>query len=656
MEKKLNEMVELKYLRLLAREYKTIAEVSTEIINLKAILCLPKGTEHFISDIHGEYEAFLHMLKNASGVVREKINILFENSVTLGERNMLATLIYYPEKKLEKLQASGIINEEWYKITLVRLVEVCRLSSSKYTRSKVRKALPKGFEYVIDELLHVTDTMDKQRYNNEIIRAIIETDQADGFIIAISKLIQRLVIDRLHVVGDIFDRGPGAHIILDALSTYHDVDVQWGNHDILWMGAAAGNDALIATTIINSLRYGNVDTIEDGYGISLSPLVTFALEIYADDPCARFYPRTVENELNQRDAEIIAKMHKAMAIILFKLEGALIARNPEFHMEARLLLDKIDFEHATIMVSGVTYPLTDQLFPTVLPSNPYALSEGEQELIDKLRMAYYHSEKLQQHIRFLYASGSIYLRCNGNLLFHGCVPTTADGEFVQLCNQGKKYSGKALFDRADRLVRQGYFSKWDTPERIVGLDFIWYLWCGPNSPLFGKDRMTTFERYFIADTETHTERKNAYFQFAESEAFAQKLLEEFDMNAPDAVIINGHVPVKIRKGESPLKANGRIIVIDGGMSKAYQKETGVAGYTLISSSNGLVLSCHDPFVTVDEAIESEVDIHSTQTMVSRPAVRKLVADTDVGYSLSERIKDLTDLLHAYQNGLLKEAH
>jgi len=645
---------DMKYLRLLAREYPSIAQVSTEIINLKAILCLPKGTEHFISDIHGEYEAFLHMLKNASGVVRQKVDILFENSVTEAERNMLATLIYYPEQKLEQLHKNGVINDEWYKITLRRLVEVCRLSASKYTRSKVRKALPAGFEYIIDELLHAIETEDKIRYNNEIIHSIIETRQADALIVALSNLIQRLVIDRLHIVGDVFDRGPGAHIILNRLLNYHNVDVQWGNHDILWMGAAAGSRALIATTIINSLKYGNIDSIEDGYGISLSPLVTFAINTYADDPCTKFLPREVGGA-GHDNAELIAKMHKAMAVILFKLEGQIIENNPEFHMDHRRMLHRIDFENGTVALDDGVFPMADTHLPTVLPSDPYTLSEAESELMDKLRTAFHHSERLQDHIRFLFSHGSMYLVCNGNLLFHGCVPLNADGTFASVTIDGKDYAGKALFDRADARVRQGFFAPWGSEERKKGLDFFWYMWCGTNSPLFGKDKMTTFERYFVEDKATHEEHKNPYFKLAEHEDCAIRILKEFGLSDdPDSHIINGHVPVKIKKGESPIKANGRIFVIDGGMSKAYQSTTGIAGYTLIFNSERMILSCHDPFVTVAEAVRSEVDIHSTQQIVYTPKRRLRVADTDVGKSLIERVEDLKRLLDAYRSGAIKE--
>ena len=642
---------------LLAREYPDIAAVSTEIVNLSAILCLPKGTEHFISDIHGEYESFLHILKNASGVVGAKIDQLFENTVPLSERNQLATLIYYPEEKLDlihKKYASQEELQEWYKITLLRLVEVCRLCASKYTRSKVRKALPQGFEYIIDELLHAADNEEKLRYNHEIIRSIIEIERADAFIVAISKLISRLVIDRLHIVGDIFDRGPGACIILDALEQYHTVDVQWGNHDIVWMGAAAGSDALIATTIINSLKYGHVDALEDGYGITLRPLLTYALEVYGDDPCEAFLPRASEAVLSTHDAAVIAKMHKAMAIILFKLEGQIIKRNPEYGMGKRNLLETVDKEAGTVTVEGKVWPLADKNFPTLDPKHPYDLTPGEHDVVEKLRTAFDHAAHLQRHVRFLFSHGSMYLTCNDNLLFHGCVPMEKDGSFTEVLVDGERVSGKKYFDRADRMVRHAYFKKWGDAVRKRGLDFMWYLWCGPDSPLFGKDKMTTFERYFIKDKATHTELKNPYFTYAEDETFAIRLLREFGLESAGARVVNGHVPVKIRKGESPLKANGRIVVIDGGMSKAYQKETGIAGYTLIDHSRGVRLSCHDPFVTVQEAIVKEVDIHSTQEEFVTHRTRKLVADTDVGKEIAARIVDLKRLLTAYQRGVIKE--
>ena len=646
---------ELKYLKLLAREYPTIEQVSTEIINLEAILCLPKATEHFISDIHGEYAAFQHMLKNASGVVREKVEILYGEKLSVEEIDTLSTLIYYPKEKLEIFREEGILTDEWYLKTLHQLVEVCRLSASKYTRSKVRRSLPPQFEYIIVELLNATDDRMKTQYYNEIFRAIIETEQADAFIIELSNLIQRLVIDHLHIVGDVFDRGPGAPRILDTLSSYHHVDLQWGNHDILWMGAAAGSRALIATAVINSLKYGNIDTLEVGYGISLRPLMSFAIETYADDPCERFRPKLLDKEMDTHNADIVAKMHKAMAVILFKIEDQIIRDHPEYGMEDRRLLKTVDLKTGTVEVRGTRYPMLDTNFPTLCGPDICALTEEEEKLINQLRKSFYRSEKLQRHTKFLFSNGNIYLKCNGNLLYHGCVPTAEDGSFKQVEIAGKICSGKAYFDRVEKVAREAYFTKWGSAERKRGIDYMWYFWCGPDSPLFGKDRMTTFERYFIADPGTHVETKNAYFTFAEDETFARKVLDEFGLgDVPEARIINGHVPVKIKKGESPVKANGRIIVIDGGMSKAYQSTTGIAGYTLIYSSNELALSSHEPFVPVKEAIRSEVDIHSTRQVVYKPARRLRVADTDIGAKLRERVVDLKQLLRAYREGLIKQ--
>ncbi len=650
-------MEELKYLRLLAERFPTVAAVSTEIINLSAILCLPKGTEHMISDIHGEYGAFLHMLKNASGVVREKIDNLFRDSVPAAERDQLATLIYYPREKLELVHESEPDMDAWYERTLPRLVEVCRYSAAKYTRSKVRKALPKGFEYIIDELLHAADTDSKQRYQKTIMETIVGIGRADAFIVAVCELISRLTIDRLHIVGDIYDRGPGAHIVMDALEHYHDVDFQWGNHDMLWMGAAAGCDALIATAIINSLKYGNIDTLEEGYGISLSPLVAFALSAYRDDPCLRFMPKILDadNAGGPQDPDVAAKVHKAMAVILFKLEGDIIRRNPQFGMDGRLLMDKVDFEQGTVAIGGQVWALADTSFPTVLPSDPFALSVTEQDIVSKLRRAFLHSGKLQEHVRFLLSRGGMYLCCNQLLLFHGCVPVDEQGAFIPVSMPGGMFAGRAYLDEADALVRKAFAPEHArTAERQQALDFMYYLWCGPNSPLFGKDQMTTFERYFIADKGAHTEHKSTYFKFAEEGWFADRLFSEFGLDPARAHVVNGHVPVKIKKGESPVKAGGKLLVIDGGMSKAYQSETGIAGYTLIYSSNELALSCHDPFVTVEEAVRNEVDIHSTQTVVESFDRRMLVADTDRGAELKEQIRDLKRLLDAYRDGRIKE--
>ena len=648
---------DLKYLSLLAREYPNIAAVSSEIINLSAILNLPKGTEHFLSDLHGEHEAFLHMLRNASGVVREKIDLLFENSVPLAARNTLATLIYYPEQKLELIKRQTEDLNEWYKITLLRLVEVGKLVASKYTRSKVRKALPAGFEYIIDELLNVNDyNNNKYRYYSEIIQSIIDTDRADEFIIAMSRLIQHLSIDRLHILGDIYDRGPGAHLIMDALMNYHWVDIQWGNHDMLWMGAAAGCDALIATTIVNCIKYNNLDILEDGYGISLRPLATYALETYPNDPCTCFQPKMGSQSYDQHDADILAKMHKAMAILLFKLEGQVIRRHPEYGMDHRLLLDKVDFEAGTIELENKSFPLKDTYLPSIYSGDPYALSNAETDLMEKLHLAFLHSAKLQEHVRFLFARGSMYKICNSFLLYHGCIPMEEDGSFSKINIHGKAYSGKALLDGAEAMARQGYFSKQGSPEKAEGLDAMWYLWCGKKSPLFGKNRMATFERYLIGDPSTWEEQKDPYYRMLHQESTAVSILKEFGLPPENSHIVNGHVPVKLCKGESPIKAGGKLFVIDGGLSRAYQSVTGIAGYTLIDKSIGLFLACHEPFESVATAIENEVDIHSSHEIIERAKKRKLVADTDDGIEIKERINDLRALLQAFRSGSIKEHH
>ncbi|ASW43972.1 MAG: fructose-1,6-bisphosphatase [Clostridiales bacterium] len=649
---------ELRYLKLLSKQYPTIADACIEIINLQAILNLPKGTEHFLSDIHGEYEPFIHVLKNASGVIKRKIQDIFGNSLMEEEIKSLATLIYYPEQKLELIIKKEKNIEDWYKVTLYRLIEVCRRVSSKYTRSKVRKALPKDFAYIIEELLHEeSNNSNKERYYNEIIKTIINIGRSKEFITAICKVIQDLVIDRLHIVGDIFDRGPGADIIMDTLINYHSVDIQWGNHDIVWMGAAAGSEACIATVIRSSARYGNLATIEDGYGISLLPLATFAIDFYGNDECLEFKP-IIENDKNYSDKEIniISKMHKAIAIIQFKLEGAVIKRRPYFSMEDRLLLDKINYEKGTINLNGKEYKLKDTNFPTIDPKDPYKLIPEEIELIEKLKSSFLNSEKLQRHVSFLFAKGSLYLKYNSNLLYHGCIPLNDDGTFkkVRIGASGKEYSGKALLDRLEIIVREGYFHK-DNPEaKLYGMDMIWYLWNGSCSPLFGKDKMTTFERYFIEDKETHIEKKNHYFDLEDDEKACNMIFEEFGLDPKTSHIINGHVPVKIKKGESPIKANGKLLVIDGGFSKAYQSQTGIAGYTLIYNSYGLSLVSHEPFESTQKAIEEEKDILSTRVILETEVERMRVADTDIGKELKLQIEDLEKLLNAYRTGLIKE--
>lgn len=647
---------DLRYLNLLANQYSTIDSASTEIINLQAILNLPKGTEHFLTDIHGEYEPFIHVLKNASGVIKRKIEDIFGISLRNSEKKALATLIYYPEQKIELILKKEENINDWYKITLYRLVEILRNVTSKYTRSKVRKALPKDFAYIIEELLHEQPGReDKEEYYDEIIQTIINIDRAKEFIIAISKLIQRLVIDGLHILGDIYDRGPGAHIILDTLMDYHSVDIQWGNHDILWMGAAAGSDVCAANVLRIQARYANLDTIEDGYGINMLPLATFALDFYKNDPCTSFKPKfDTEKEYTLKEIQLISKMHKAIAIIQFKLEGEIIKRRPEFEMDHRLLLNKIDYEKGTIDLYGKTYKLNDANFPTIDPKNPYKLIKEEKDLMERLKSSFMNSEKLQKHISFLFAKGSLYLIYNSNLLFHGCVPLNDNGSLkkIQICN--KELCGMGLLDEFERYAREGYFYHNNPKAKLYGMDMMWYLWTGPDSPLFGKDKMTTFERYFVDDKTTHKEKKNAYYELRDDERMINMVIKEFGLTPTTSHIINGHVPVEKKNGESPIKAGGKLLVIDGGFSRAYQSKTGIAGYTLIFNSFGLQLVSHEPFKSIDEAIKEETDILSTTVVLENVVERKRVGDTDVGYELKRQIKDLKMLLSAYRKGLIKE--
>ena len=647
---------DLRYLKLLASKYPTIPDACTEIINLQAILNLPKGTEHFISDIHGEYESFAHVLRNASGVIKRKINDIFGNSLRDCEKKELATLIYYPEQKLEISLKEEKDIEDWYKITLYKLIEFCRIISSKYTRSKVRKALPPDFSYIIEELPHEQQsTFNKQEYYNGIIETILKIGRAKEFIIAISNLIQRLTIDRLHIIGDIYDRGPGAHIILDTLMHYHSIDIQWGNHDILWMGAAAGSESCIANVIRISTRYANLDTIEEGYGINLLPLATFALDLYNDDPCKSFKPKVfLDNNYREKDLTLMSRMHKAISIIQFKLEGAIIKRRPHYEMQSRLLLNDIDFVKGTINIDGKEYTLNDNNFPTIDPNDPYKLTGDERHLIDKLKSSFANSDKLQQHIRFLYTKGNMYSKYNSNLLYHGCISLSDDGSFKEMKIDNITYSGKSYIDRSERLAREAYFGDASSKSKLYALDYIWYLWCGSNSPLFGKDKMATFERYFINDKSSHKEVKNPYYKYRDDEAVCNNILTEFGLSTNDSHIINGHVPVKTKDGESPIKANGKLLVIDGGFCRAYQPETGIAGYTLIYNSYGLLLASHAPFESTQKAIDEGKDIISSTIVLEKSTNRIRVKDTDVGLEIKEQIKDLESLLIAYRQGLIKE--
>ena len=648
------ESMELKYLKSLARQYPNIAAASTEIINLQAILNLPKGTEHFLTDIHGEYEQFAHVLKNGSGAVRRTIDEVFENALSSKDKKSLATLIYYPVEKLDIVISEEDNIEDWYKITLHRLVQITKKVASKYTRSKVRKALPKDFAYIIEELItEKADISDKEGYYNEIIHTIIRIGRAQDFIIALSNLIQRLVIDHLHIVGDIFDRGPGPHIILDTLMNYHSVDIQWGNHDILWMGAACGQLACIATVIRIAARYGSLDTLEDGYGINLIPLATYALDTYSNTNCDTFSIK-YNTDYNTKDLSLDMKIHKAIAIMQFKLEGQIIMKHPEFLMDDRLLLDKIDYEKKTVMAYGKEYSMNDTDFPTIDPNNPYALTPDEEQVMERIRQAFLKCEKLQKHVRFLYSNGGLYKVYNSNLLYHGCMPMDAEGNFLSVDVDGKDYQGKQLYDILDNYARKGYYAKNDPAEMRKAQDYIWYIWAGPNSPVFGKDKMTTFERYFIEDKETHKETKNAYYSLLDREDILNKILDEFELDTKKSHIVNGHVPVELKKGESPIKCDGKLLIIDGGFSKAYQSKTGIAGYTLVANSHGMRLVAHEPFESMEAAVLHESDIFSDSTVIEVAPVRIRVSDTDIGRELKDQIKQLELLLQAYRDGIIVE--
>lgn len=640
--------LENKYLKLLAHEYPTIESAASEIINLSAIRCLPKGTEYFFSDMHGEYEAFLHMLKSASGMIKRKIDLVLGKTVAASERMSLAELIYYPDKEIKKLSKEGILTDEWRRLTIYRLILVCETVSAKYTRSRVRKRIPKDLEYILDELLNVTDDVNKDYYYDEIIGAIISTEIADNFIISLCRLIQSLAIDRLHIIGDIFDRGPRADIIMDELMNIHHIDVQWGNHDISWMGAASGNRALIANVIRIAMRYNNFDIVEDGYGLNLRALAVFAAEAYKDDDCKQYMPNTLDDNIyDPVDVNLAAKMHKAITVIQLKLEGQLIERHPEWGMQDRNLFRHTDFDSCTVDIGGKVYKLLDCNFPTVDKNDPLKLSDEENELMIVLANSFMHSDKLHAHMRFLYSKGSMYKICNGNLLFHGCIPMDDNGKLQSLNIQGEEYSGKAMLDKLDEMANKAYFTH-SGEDKEYACDLMWYLWCGPISPLYGKDKMAFFERYYIDDSSLHKENYNAYYQFSESKEMCEKILTMFGVDPGKGHIINGHVPVKIKNGESPVKAGGKLFVIDGGISKAYQKATGIAGYTLIYDSHSLNLAEHKPFIAGESELTPEI------RMVERLDRRANICDTDQGEAIQERINDLKELLNAYRSGQIKE--
>ncbi len=650
----------LHYLQLLSQQYPTIQAAGTEIIRLETILNLPKGTEHFMSDIHGEHEAFLHILNSCSGEIKEKLNEFFAYTMSQRERNELATLIYYPTSKLSMLADQGLSTDDWYRTTIHNLVLLCRHVSSKHTRALVRSYMPPEYAQVLDELLHLQDEDGSRRAQYEkIIETIICIGQAPDVITALCRVIRTLTVDHLHIVGDIFDRGPRADIVMDSLMKARNVDIQWGNHDILWMGAASGSRALVATVLANSIRYNNLDVVETGYGISLRPLSIFANEVYKDCDTHCFEVKLMGDDAehcSEKDKILSARMYKAITMILFKLEGQKLLRRPEFGMEDRLLLNKIDYAAKTITLNGKTYPLEDCDFPTIDPKDPYRLTEEENHVITQLTDSFRHSEKLQKHVRFLYSKGSLYKVHNGNLLFHGCIPMTADGEFMTFTIGGKSRSGKAFADYADRTARKAYYDKRGTKEREFGMDFLWWLWAGRNSPIFGRDRMTTFERRFIKDESTWTEPKNPYYTYYEQPQVCERILQEFGLQGEHCHIVNGHVPVKVRKGESPIKGGGKLLVIDGGFSRAYQSTSGIAGYTMTFGSRHLRMVSHQPFAGKEKALKTNCDIENDSVIFERMQSRMRIAETDEGRLYSEKVKDLMDLLDAFRSGAVAENH
>ena len=653
-----------RYLRLLSDKFPNADAVVTELINLYAILSLPKGTEHFVSDLHGASNAFIHMIKNASGVIRRKVDDIYGNTITEQEKRALCALIYYPDERIRWVQQHGLNEEalplsnvsidEWFARRIHQILNITRGVSVKYTRSKVRKMLPKNFAYIIEELLYESSIEnDRSRYFNAIVDGIISTGRAEQLLIAMSYLIHNLAIDTWHIVGDIFDRGPGAAKILEVLSTVRDYDIQWGNHDIAWMGAFAGNWAMIATVLRVSIRYANIETLEEGYGINLLPLANFAMETYGNDPCTVFQTKDFENNPRlTRSAQLMAKMHKAISIIQFKLEGQTILRHPEYQMNDRLFLDKIDYHAGTIRVGSQTYPITDTFLPTITPDDPYTLSQEEHELMEQLERSFRKSDKIQKHLRMLYQHGSLFLVRNGFLLYHAAIPLNEDGTFMEVDACGQRLKGKALMQRIDHVVRQAYFGKGQ--EKADALDYMLYLWCGYGSPLYHKDKMSTFERYFIGVPELEYERKGAYYTLADRREVCEMILREFGLDPEDGRIINGHIPVRTIKGETPMRADGKRFVIDGGFSKPYQEKTGISGYTLIYNSHGIQLVEHEKFESREQAALSGLDIHSRVQLEDFTHQRILVSDTDRGRELTRQVDDLKHLLQAYQRGFIKE--
>ena len=644
----------LRYLRLLSQKYQTVAAAASEVIRIEALLRLPKGTEHFMSDLHGEHEAFVHILNSASGVIREKIDTVLGAEVPAEERAELATLVYYPHQKLPELKARQQDLDGWYRLTLLRLIDLCRFVSSKHTRDHVRRCLPQNCGYILDELLHAHfEDHDKDQYYGEIIESILRYDRADAYIVRFCEVIKRLAVDRLHIVGDLFDRGPRPDRILDSLMAHHQVDIQWGNHDVVWMGAAAGSPLCIMTVLKTTLAYNNLDTLEGGYGISLRRLERFAQNTYADSDVSRWMPHA-DPRTASGDLTAAARMHKAVTVMMLKLEAQVIARNPDFAMQGRDFLNHIDFEAGTVDYHGTVYPLLDCDFPTVTPADPTALTAEEQYILDGLVRSFAESERLQRHVQFLYAHGAFYKICNGNLLYHGAVPMTEDGAFAAIRFEGVSRSGKQLFDYCDRRARQGYSAPLGSPARLAGQDFLWYLWCGAKSPLFGRSAMTTFERLYIADPAAHREIKDPYYRHIAHADTATRILQEFGLTGAGCHIVNGHVPVRAMEGESPIKGGGRLIIIDGGFCRAYHRRTGIAGYTLVYNSRGLILRTHQPFESVEKAIHEDEDITSQSEYIYTAPQRILVRDTDEGLRKQALIRDLCALVQAYQTGVLPQ--
>lgn len=651
---------ELPYLRQLSMRFPSVLAASTAIIKLNAELMLPKGTEHFISDIHGEYETFCHVLRNASGAIECTVNDIFGDTLSSLEQRKLLTLIYYPQRKIPVALQTVDCEDKWLRNSLHQLVAICGAYSSRYTRAQVRRFMPDHFAPIIEELLYrkvyrQEAVEDQSGTCQSIIDSIVATASAADFIVALAELIQRLAIARLHIIGDIYDRGPGAHQIMAVLLDYHSVDIQWGNHDILWMAAAAGSEACMANVIRISLRYANLETLENGYGVSLLPLASFAVDTYGEDPCARFAAKVLDGEgANEQELRLMAQMHKAITIIQLKLEGQVIDRRPQYQMDDRLVLSKIDYQHGTIVLDGAEYPLLDTHFPTIDPGNPYQLTAEESSVVEKLKLSFLNSRELQRHVQFLYSNGSMYLVHNGHLLYHGCIAMNEDSSFKAFKVCGEEFSGKSFMDRVDRLARQGYFSSDDWEQKSYGMDAMWYLWCGAESPLFGKEKMATFERHFVADKTTHKEARNAYYDLRHSEATIEKILEEFGLNPDTGRVVNGHVPVRVKMGESPVKANGKLVVIDGGFSRAYQNQTGIAGYTLVYDADGLQLVAHKPFESAGNSVE---DPHPGGAVIKCletkcPPLR--VGDTDEGREIQSKIDHLQKLLEAFRGGLIKE--